>query len=382
MRDHRITVMFLINRLGSGGAERQILGLVKGMDKNRFTPIVASLYPGGALEPEAKGLPGVEYICLNRKGKYDFFILLSVLRLLRRKHVDIIHPFLTPSTFFGLLPAWVNRTPVKMATERCGERSNTTTGNNLYRKVEDFFTRFADWVTPNSEAARNYLISRGISPARIKVIYNGTNLQRLTPNPDRVTEIRNSLKLPPDGKVVGIVARLSPVKDHATFLQAAHLVSKTMPQTRFAIVGDGPLRNDLENQARELGLASRVVFFGEQRDVGSYYSAFDVACLCSMDVESCSSVTCEAMALGRPVIVTDVGGNKEIVEHNKNGILIPVRNPQALADAILACLQRPEWAREMGEHARETALTRFSMERFVQDYQNLYESSFLAKGKR
>jgi glycosyltransferase involved in cell wall biosynthesis len=382
MKNNRITVMILINQLGMGGAERQILELVSGMDKQRFAPIIASLYHGGALEAEAREIPGVEYICLNRKGKFDFTTLFTVYRLLRRKHVDVIHPFLTPSTFFGLVPGWLARTPVKMATERCGERVKTELGNDLYRLVEDFFTRFADCVTPNSCAAKDYLVRRGISPSRIQVVYNGVNLKRLTPDPAEVARIRQRLAVPPEGKVVGILARLSAVKDHATFLQAAKLISQEVPSTRFAIVGDGPLRNSLENQSAELGLTSKVVFFGPQHDVGSYITSFDIACLCSMDVESCSSVTVESMALGKPVVVTDIGGNKELVEHGKNGFTIPVRRPDALADAVLIYLRQPDLAREMGRRAEEMTCVRFGLERFVKEYQDLYETSVRKKRMR
>jgi glycosyltransferase involved in cell wall biosynthesis len=255
----------------------------------------------------------------------------------------------------------------------------TSYGTNLYRKIEDFFTRFADWVIPNSQAGRGYLIGRGINPTRIKVIYNGINLERLTPNLAKVAQIRNSMRVSSGGSVVGITASLSPAKDHATFLQAARLVSQVMPQVRFAIVGDGPLRASLENQARELGLAAGVTFHGVQRDIGSYTSSYDVACQCSVDLEGCSNVLLEAMALGKPVVATAIGGNRELVDHGKTGLMIPMRNPQSLADAILAYLSQPDLARAMGERARQMVLTRFSLDRMVQEYDQLYEQSLRAK---
>jgi len=373
--------MFPINRLGSGGAEQQLLELVRGIDKERFQPLVVSLYPGypGGVEPEVRQIPGVELICLNRKGKYDFLILNKMLFLLRQRKVDVIQPFLTPATFFGLLPAMINHTPVKVVTERSGVRLNISRGHKLYQKIEDFFTRFADSVVANSEAGMRLLVNRGINPARIKVIYNGINLERLTPDPNKVAQIRVRMGVPPDGMVVGIMAVLRPAKDHATFLQAAQVISQAMPQTRFAILGDGPLRASLENEAKELGLASHVVFYGLQRDVGSYISAFDVACLSSVDHEGCSNALLEAMALSKPVVATDIGGNRELVDHGKTGLLVPVRSPQALADAILTCLRQPDWARDMGQRARKMVLTRFSLERMVRDYEQLYEQAMRLK---
>jgi glycosyltransferase involved in cell wall biosynthesis len=379
MQDHQITVMFVINYLGIGGAEQQLVELARGLDKDRFKPVVVTLYPDGPLESELRVVPHVELGSLHKKGKFDFFILLKVLRLLRQKRVDIVQPFLTPATFFGLLPATISRTPVKIVTERCGLRKDTHLGNSLYRKTEDSLTRFADWVVPNSEAGRDYLIDRGIKPARIKVIYNGINLQRLTPDPTKVAQIRDNLRLPPEGKVVGITASLSPAKDHDTFLRTAQLISHIMPQVRFAVVGDGPLKPHLIDITRKLGLESQVTFFGNQRDVGSFISAYDVACLSSTDHEGCSNATLEAMALGKPVVATDVGGNRELVDNGKTGFLVPARSPEALANAILACLEQPDLARKMGQHAREMVCQKFSLDRMVHDYEELYEETMRTK---
>lgn len=382
MQERKITVMFLVNYLGVGGAEQQLLELVRGMNKARFQPVVASLYSGGPLESEVREVPGVELISLNRKGKYDFSVLFSVLQLMRQKKVDIIQPFLTPATFFGILPASINRIPVKIITERCGLRKDTSPGNRFYRAAEDFLTRFASLVVPNSEAGRSYLLDRGIAPSRIKVIYNGVNLSRLTPDPAKVAQIKEEMQLPHNGKVIGIVARLHPAKGHDTFLRAAKIISESIPQTRFAVVGDGPLRTDLEYLTRELGVASKVIFFGGQRDVGSFLSTFDVACLCSTDLEGCSNSVLEAMALGKPVVATDVGGNRELVQPDATGLLVPHENPEALVDAVLKCFNRPEWAQTMGRQAQEMVFSRFSQERMVQEYESLYEEALMRKGHR
>ncbi len=382
MKNHRITVMFPVNYLGFGGAEQQLLELVRGIDKKRFMPLVIPLFPGGQLEPEVRKISGAGLISVNRKGKYDFWVATRMLSLLRQKEVDVIQPFLTPATFFGLLPAVINHTPVKIVTERSGVWLNTSLGHKVYQKMEDFLTRFADWVVPNSEAGKSMLLRRGINPARIKVIYNGINLERLRPDHVKVTQIRKQMKLPPDGMVVGITASLTPAKDHATFLHCARMIHQALPQTKFAILGDGPLRPGLENMVRELGMESCVTFFGKQWDIGSYISAFDVFCLCSVDHEGCSNATLEAMALGKPVVITDVGGNREIVKHGKTGLLVPVRNPGVLADGILAFLRQPEWARDIALCARKMVLSRFSLARMVNDYERLYEQAMQIKRKR
>jgi glycosyltransferase involved in cell wall biosynthesis len=379
MKDHRITVMFAVNNLGGGGAEQQLLELVRGIDKTRFKPLVVPLYSGYSLESEVRQIPGAELIPINRKGKYDYSVLIKMFSLLRQHKVDIVQPFLTPATFFSLLPAIINHTPVRIVTERSGVWLYTNLGHKVYQKIEDFLTRFTDWSIPNSEAGRMLLIKRGINPDRIKVIYNGINFERLNADQSKVDQIRHQIGLPVNGMVVGITASLSLAKDHATFLRMAKIVHQAIPETRFAILGDGPLRQNLENLTRELGVESYVTFFGRQQDVGSYVSAFDVFCLCSVDHEGCSNATLEAMALGKPAVITDVGGNRELVDDGKTAIMVPVQNPEALADGILTCLKQPNRSKDMGLRAREMVLTRFSLNHMVHEYEQLYEQAIQIK---
>jgi glycosyltransferase involved in cell wall biosynthesis len=195
-----------------------------------------------------------------------------------------------------------------------------------------------------------------------------------------VDQIKTDMQLPSGGKVVGIVARLHPSKGHATFLKAARLISQAMPQTRFAIVGDGPSRSDLEDLTQELGITSKVTFFGNQREVGSFFSAFDITCLCSTDLEGCSNSILEAMALGKPVVATDVGGNREIVQQDETGLLVPCQNYQALFNTVTQCLNQPDWAQAIGRRAQEVVFTRFSQERMVHEYQSLYEDVIKNRG--
>jgi glycosyltransferase involved in cell wall biosynthesis len=299
--------------------------------------------------------------------------------LLKRKRVDIIQPFLTPATLLGLLPAVVGRTPVKIATERSGANLEVSLSHKAYQKTEDCLARLVDWVVPNSEAGKNSLIKRGINPARIKVIYNGINLERLRPDKNKVAEIRDKMGVPSGGVVIGMNANLSRAKDHVTFLEGARIVHRAVPNTRFALLGDGPLRQELETMVSELEMKSYVTFYGHQLDVASYIDCFDIAGLCSNWDEGCSNSTLEAMSLGKPVVVTDSGGNREMVEDGKTGILVPRRDPQAFADAILRYIRQPDLARNIAETARRMVLDRFSISRMVGEYEQLYEQSIQLK---
>jgi glycosyltransferase involved in cell wall biosynthesis len=379
----RIAVLFPITELPMGGAEQQLLELAKGLDKRKFRVIVLNLEKGGPLESAFKHLPGVRLICLRRKGILGFLVLFKILAIMRRMKVDVVQPFMTPAIFFSIIPAIICGTPVKIITERSGpgRRKGTPLRYRMYLYAEDFLARFVDWAVTNSEAGKRYLVERGVDPMRIKVIYNGVNLRRLNAAEEKVYEIRHRLGVPPGGKMVGMVATLFPVKNHALFLSAAARICRLIPDTRFALVGDGPLRTHLESMSNDLGLGSRVIFFGDQRDVGAYLAAFDIAVLTS-DTEGCSNFLLEAMALGKPIVATDVGGNRELVYQGESGVLVPPRDGEALAYEIINLLRNPTLARSMGQAGKEKVTTRFSVENMVSQYESLYEDALMEKNRR
>lgn len=376
------TILFPVNELRIGGAEQQLLELVRGLDRRRFLPIVAPLLPDGPLASEFRAVPGLEVIDLHRRGKYDFAPLRHVAAVLRIRRVDIVQPFLSPATLFGLLPALLVGTPVKVVTERCGVRRNRHVGYKLYRTVEDALTRCADAVVANSAAGRDLLVRRGIPPTRIHVIFNGISLERLRVDPACVAAVRARLGVPPSGHVVGILASLTPPKGHATFLRAAAICTSLRPDLRWAIVGDGPLRAELGALATRFGLAERVAFFGYQRRVADYLAACDLLVSSSHDNEGCSNSILEAMALGVPVVATDVGGNRELVQDRLTGYLVPARDDLALAGAIEHALDGVAERRAIAERARRMVDTRFGLARMVDEYQALYAELLAAKGRR
>ncbi len=375
------TVLYPISELRVGGAEQQLLELVRGLDRGRFRPVVAALKGGGALEPEFGAVPGVEVVALNRRGRFDLSPLRTLGRLIRAYRVEIVQPFLTPATFFGLVPAFVLGTPVKVVTERCGVRRRRHLGYHLYRTVEDILTNFADAVVANSLAGRDLLLSRGIRPERIRVIYNGVNPSRLNADPAEAARIRARLGVPAGGHVVGIVASLTPPKDHATFLRAAADVARTRPDVRFAIVGDGPLRSALEGLAESLGIGPVTVFFGYRRDVANFLSVFSVLVSSSADNEGSSNSILEAMAAGVPVVATAIGGNRELVRPGETGLLVEPGDPAALATAIRQVLADRAEAGRRAERARRMVRSRFSVDRMVAEYESLYLELLAARGR-
>jgi glycosyltransferase involved in cell wall biosynthesis len=375
----RLTVLLLVNDLRIGGAERQLVELARGLDKDRFRVIVCTLYRGQPFESDLADCPGIELLSLDRRHKFDFFALFRLAGLLRRERVDIIQPFLTPATAFGMLAALIAGTPVKIVTERCGLRLNTSFGNKLYRWVEDRLTNFADAVVPNSEAGRRYVRSRGIAREKVRVIYNGVAPDRVNSSLAERQALRDEYGVLDDSWLIGIVASLTPAKDHANFLQAASIVRAEVPGTKFIVVGDGPLYHDLMRRAGVLGLDGSVIFAGHQLRVAPFIAAMDIAVLSSCDHEGCSNFLLEAMGLGRPIVATDVGGNEELFPYGEAGLIVPPRNPLILAHAILQVMRSPDACARMQKRSREIFLQRFTLPTMIEEYEDLYHDLWLSR---
>ncbi|MEO8456477.1 MAG: glycosyltransferase [Chloroflexota bacterium] len=375
----RLTIMLLVNDLRIGGAERQLVELARGLDKERFRVIVSTLYSGQPFESDLTDVPGVEYMPLNRRGKLDFFVVAKLARLLDREKVDIIQPFLTPATSIGMLASMMAATPIKVMTERCGLRLNTSPGNKAYRFVEDRLTRFADAVIPNSEAGRRYVRSRGIAREKVRVIYNGVAPERVSTSLAERQALRHEYGVLDDSWLLGIVASLTPAKDHSTFLQAASIIRAEVPGTKFMIVGDGPLHHELKRRTTILGLDGSVIFAGHQMRVAPFIAAMDIAVLSSCDHEGCSNFLLEAMGLGRPIVATDVGGNEELFPSGEAGVIVPPSNPLILAHAILQVMRQPDVAERMQKRSREIFKERFTLQTMVSEYEDLYRDLWLAR---
>lgn len=219
------------------------------------------------------------------------------------------------------------------------------------------------------DTQRNYLREECHYPdGKIRIIRNGVD-----PNSFDTDSERSALKefgIGADCAVVGMVARLNPVKDHATLISAARIVLDALPGTHFLIIGDGPRRRELVELCREAGVQANVHFTGIRRDIGRLVGAIDVVVLSSHS-ESLPVAVIEAMACGRPVVCTNVGGMAELVEHGKSGYLSPPRDPEVLARYIIGLLENPDLRRKMGAEGRRRVEEEFDLQSCVAAVENL-----------
>jgi glycosyltransferase involved in cell wall biosynthesis len=229
--------------------------------------------------------------------------------------------------------------------------------------------RRAARVIAVSGAIRDILAAAGIEAARLRLVYEGV--------PDRSpraggSDALRALGVPSGAPVVGNIAALVDHKDHATLLRAAALVQSTRPDVRFVIVGDGERRPALAALTRSLGLETTVIFAGFRDDVDALLPAFDVFCL-SSHLEGLGTIVLDAMAFGRPVVATAAGGIRESVVDGVTGCLVPVRDPQALAAALLTLIADPERASAFGRAGRQRFEERFRAERMVSETLAVYK---------
>lgn len=373
-----LRVLLLVTNLGIGGAQRQVVELARGLDRSRFDPTIATVYAGYPLEHElADG--SVRLLSLERKHRFDVTTLPKLVSLLRRERIQVIQPYMTPAAFFGLTAGWIARTPVRIATERNGAYTGRPpAGARLYSTLERHLVRGADAMVPNSQAGRRHLQSQGVPPAKIRVIYNGIHESRFAVGQGEAQMVRDHMGIPSHGRIVGIVGRMDEAKDHETFLNAAAIALSLNEDTWFVIVGDGPLKAQLQARALELGIAERVHFAGSQPRIAPYITNFDVCVLSSKDDEGCSNFILESMAMGKPVVCTDIGGNHEVVNQGRNGLMVSVGDAPAMARSITEVLMDGELASRLVEGGRATFQERFTQTEMVQEYERLYEDLWAA----
>jgi glycosyltransferase involved in cell wall biosynthesis len=231
-----------------------------------------------------------------------------------------------------------------------------------------------------TERVRRDILARGIGRQdRVVVVPLGLDLDPMIAAPARRGELRRELGLAADVPLVGIVARLVPVKAHETFLQAVRAIAPVRPDAVFLVVGDGERRSALEAMVRELGLAGRVRFLGWRADLDRLYADLDVVVLTSKN-EGSPVALIEAMAAGRPVVSTRAGGVEDVVVDGETGRVVPVGDDAAVARAILDLLEHPTEAARLGAAARDAVRARFASARLVDDVDRLYRRLLAERG--
>jgi glycosyltransferase involved in cell wall biosynthesis len=307
----------------------------------------------------------------------DVLAFWKLVVIIRRERPDIVHTHTAKAGLLGRVAAWLAGVPLIVHTFHGhvfhGYFSPSRT--RLFVALERWLARRTHRLVAVSERVRGEVLAHGVGrPERFHVVPVGLDLKRFAECDARRGEARDELGLSPDAPLVGIVARLVPIKRHEVFLTAAAAVARRLPACRFLVVGDGERRHTLERLAADLGIGDRVLFLGWRRDLERIYTDLDVAVLTSANEGSPVSLI-EAMASGVPVIGPRVGGVPDVIDDGATGIIVPPDDASSTADAIMRLLGDLEVRRKMGAAARERALRLYAADRLVSDVAALYREA-------
>ena len=355
------------------GAEVQVATTAAYLVNEPGVSLCAVLLNEGRLASELRRL-GVRVTVVDETRTSALGIVAFLIELLREQRIDLVHTHRYKDTVLGCIAARIAGVPYAVRTIH-GLREPMTGWARIrfavYEALENaVMRRVANRMIAVSNQIAGVLRDTGYPDARVTRIHNGVDL-RLLRSLRHPADVRRDLGIPQGAVLIGTVGRLTPVKGHASFLRAARMVLQQQPAATFLIVGDGPLRGRLQAMAVDLGIDDKCLFLGHRADVHDLVSAMDVFVLPSLS-EGIPMAILEAMALGKPIVATAVGGVPEVVSHRETGLLVPAGDEQALANACTALAFEPGLAERLGVRARRSVEKTFSHTRSGETLARLY----------
>jgi len=375
-RMNRTRILYCIDSLGlDAGTEIQLTEMIRRIDKEKFEIHLCCFEESPRMqELSAHCTP----IVLPVRKLLSINGLKQIRRLrhyIKTNDIDIVHTWMVDANIVGTLAAIGS-----------GCKASVSSRRNLgywwtpkYRVVYWCLNRYTTRFLANSHRVRDAVIeAEGVSSEKVDVIHNGVDATRYTPGCGDPSVLR-SLGVPDGMRIVGIVGNLRPVKDHALFLRAAKLIAESVPDVGFVLVGVGPLRHELAEQAEDLGIKDQVFFSNGKGAVVDYLGRMCIGCL-SSESEGFSNALLEYMAVGLPVVATQTGGNIEAVENGVSGYLVPPGDFVTFANRIIELLNDEKIRAKMGREALARCRTMFDIGGVIQCYEDYYAE--LALGAR
>jgi glycosyltransferase involved in cell wall biosynthesis len=367
----RKRVFFLLDSFEIGGTETQAVELALRLDRSRYAVTLGSLQMSGPLLAKFEG-SHVSVMEWSTRGGVNspggIYQILRLARFLRRGRFDVVHAHDLWSNLLAIPAARLARVPVVISSRRDLAHLGwyTPWRRKFLRRLQSLSTV----VLVNSSQISEQLVHEdGFRPEFIRVVHNGIDLDRFSHlAPDRqqfFPGLENHTLIVCTGNMRGNV------KGHPTLIEAAQRICAKFPQARFVLIGEGEKRAEFEAKVSALGLQPNFVFMGSRQNVPEILACCDIAVLPS-HAEGFSNALLEYMAAGLPTVATDVGGNPEVIENRRDGLLVKPNDPAALADAILSLLQNPHLASQLGTAAHERVRRHFDLAQLTFNVDALY----------
>ncbi len=357
-----MNILQVVPQLNVGGVETGTIDLAKYLTKNGHRCIVASA--GGELVAELETV-GIKHYKLPLENK-AFWVMLKTARklalIIKKENIDIVHGR-------SRVPAWVGF----MATRQAKATFITTAHGHYSRHIFSYMMGWGKYtIVPSSVIGKHMIEDFGVPLENIRVIPRSVDLEKYI---FKGLKERNPKEL-----LVGVIGRVTPIKGQLYFLKALASVLRSLPHVKAWIVGGVSPGKDnymeeLEVWIRRLGLSEAVTFLGNRRDIPEILTKLDCLVMPSIAEESFGRVIVEAQAIGVPVVATKVGGVVEIIEDNKDGLLVYPRDHEGLSEAILKILKNPDFAKGLVENARKKVQEKFSLEKMGEDTVKVYEEA-------
>lgn len=348
-------IMHITYDMRIGGTEMVIKNLIDGADKSKFDMSVLCIE--SPLGPFAQDLikDGIQFHELNRQPGFDTTLIKNIRKIIKQNNIDIIHCHQYTPWIYGVIAAMFTKTKVIFTEHGRFYPDSSTWKRKLINPILNLFT---DQVTAISKATKQALVEFENIPARdIDVIYNG--IAPLKFDVEKVQTLRKTLNIPDNHTVLGTVARFDPIKNHSMMLNAFAQVLTQHPNCTLLIVGDGEERENIERCINELGIEKNVILAGYEPKPAEHIALMDIFLLSSLS-EGTSMTLLEAMSIGKPCVVTDAGGNPEIIINGDNGYVTPNDNSDEFSTAIRKLLESSELMIRFGQLSQTIFTKKFS----------------------
>ena len=367
----KINILHIYQNSKIGGVQQQLLSLLKAYSRERFNPIFCCLGPKEEIGKEIEETK-IEFIPLNklRYNRFSLGIVLELYRLMKKKQIHVVRTHRYRSNLYGRLAAFLAGVPVIIASVHDNYRTDKRPKRRIMNRI---LSKITDKIVAVSEDVKEDIIRYdSINPSKIDVIPNGIDVERFNPEKN-TTDIRKEFSLEDDDIVIGFIGRIVPAKGLEYLLNALPYLKEEFKSIKLLIVGEGSLVEKLKESAKKNNIFDNILFTGRRRDIPEILASINIFVMPSI-AEGLPNALLEAMAMGKPIVTTEVGGIPEIVKNGFNGLLVPPRDTLSLSKAIKELISNDRLAAKLGQAARDLVHDNLSIKAIAQKWQSLYLS--------